>query len=149
MTKIRRAQAGDMPAAAGIVNAWIDETAWMPRVHPPDDVIRFYRDVVFENKRVWVAENDGCIVGLMALDGSMISALYLGQNARRQGLGSQLIELAKQASAAELTLWTFVANRAAQQFYAVNGFQEVRRTDGDNEEGLPDILFKWQPKAGA
>ena len=149
MTRIRRAQAGDMPAAAGIVNDWIDETPWMPRVHPPDDVIRFYRDVVFAKQQVWVAENDGLVAGLMALDGAMISALYLGQNVRRQGVGSQLIKVAKQASAAELSLWTFVANGAARQFYAAHGFKEVHRTDGDNEEGLPDILFKWQPKAGA
>ena len=99
MTRIRRAQAGDMPAAAGIVNDWIDETPWMPRVHPPDDVIRFYRDVVFAKQQVWVAENDGLVAGLMALDGAMISALYLGQNVRRQGVGSQLIDIAKQASA--------------------------------------------------
>lgn len=32
-------------------------------------------------------------------------------------------------------------------FYERHGFVEVRRTPGDNEEGEPDILYRWQPTA--
>ena len=41
-------------------------------------------------------------------------------------------------------LWTFVANAPARRFYAREGFVEVRRTGGENEEGLPDVLLKWR-----
>ena len=44
-----------------------------------------------------------------------------------------------------LTLWTFVANEGARRFYAREGFVEVGRTEGENEEGLPDVLLAWKP----
>jgi putative acetyltransferase len=42
-----------------------------------------------------------------------------------------------------LSLWTFQANEGARRFYAREGFAEVRMTEGDNEEGLPDVLLEW------
>ncbi len=42
-----------------------------------------------------------------------------------------------------LKLWTFQANEDARRFYIREGFREVRMTDGDNEEGLPDVMLEW------
>lgn len=53
-----------------------------------------------------------------------------------------------QQATGPVELWTFVANTGAQSFYRREGFAEMRRTDGDNEEHLPDILYRWQPEAG-
>jgi hypothetical protein len=44
-------------------------------------------------------------------------------------------------------LWTFVANAGARRFYAREGFVEARRTEGENEEGLPDVLLTWRAPA--
>ncbi len=33
--------------------------------------------------------------------------------------------------------------RALHRFYEAHGFVEVDRTEGDNEEGQPDILYCW------
>jgi putative acetyltransferase len=38
-----------------------------------------------------------------------------------------------------LSLWTFQANERARR----EGFAEVRMTEGDNKEGLPDVLLEW------
>jgi hypothetical protein len=43
------------------------------------------------------------------------------------------------------SLWTFQANLGARRFYERHGCRQVRRTDGDNEENLPDILYEYRP----
>ncbi|SDP33303.1 L-amino acid N-acyltransferase YncA [Phyllobacterium sp. YR620] len=139
---IRAARLRDMPACADIVNTWIDATDWMPRVHSPDEVAEFYRDTVFERFEVFVADRDEQIAGMVALaPDNMVSALYVHADARRQGVGKALLDRAKREATGPVQLWTFVANRAAQAFYKHEGFMEVRRTEGDNEEQLPDILY--------
>jgi len=42
-----------------------------------------------------------------------------------------------------LSLWVFEANVDAIRFYKRHGFKEVRRTQGENDEGIPDILMEW------
>ncbi|MEO1680572.1 MAG: GNAT family N-acetyltransferase [Pseudomonadota bacterium] len=139
--RLRQGVAEDAPACAAILNSWIDATPWMPRVHPADDVVRHYREDVFAKRVVWVAGDP--VLGFLALDTEtgLVTALYVG--APGQGIGTALLDRAKE-SRSELELWTFVANEGARRFYAREGFGEVRRTEGDNEERLPDILFRWE-----
>jgi GNAT superfamily N-acetyltransferase len=143
---IRAAKLRDMSECAEIVNAWIDATKWMPRVHPKEDVAEFYRDTVFTRFQVFVAENDNHIAGMIALSpDNTVSALYVHGGHRHMGVGKALLDHAKHEADGPVELWTFVANRDAQAFYKREGFKEVGRTDGDNEEKLPDILYRWQP----
>jgi hypothetical protein len=67
---------------------------------------------------------------------------------RGRGIGETLITAAKQAVKPPLSLMTFVANSAAQAFDRKNGFVETDRTDGDNEEGQPDLCFTWPGTIG-
>jgi GNAT superfamily N-acetyltransferase len=142
---LRAGRPEDAAACAAILNAWIDATPWMPRVHPPDDVERTYREHVLASRDVTVAERAGGVVGFMALGPrGFVEGLYLAESARGQGIGSALVAAAKARHPAGLSLWTFAANLPAQRFYRAHGFAEARRTDGENEEGLPDILFTWR-----
>ncbi|WP_420332429.1 GNAT family N-acetyltransferase [Roseibium sp.] len=149
--KIRRAQRQDMARCGEILNGWIDETPWMPRVHSHEDVVRYHTDFVFDNRAVLVAENDGNEVqGFAATSAdAVVTGFYLAPEARNKGIGHQLLSRVKQANPSGLGLWTFVANTGAQRFYEREGFSEQRRTDGDNEENLPDILYSWQPEGAA
>ena len=70
----------------------------------------------------------------------MVTALYVAQPG--QGRGKALLDHAKDQETG-LTLWTFIANQRARRFYAREGFSEVGRTEGDNEEGLPDMRLSW------
>jgi GNAT superfamily N-acetyltransferase len=145
---LRRAGPEDAAACAAILNDWIDATDWMPRVHPPDDVVLYYRDHVLATNEVMVAERGGAVAGFLALGaGGFVSALYLAPEARGRGVGAALVGAAKARCPGGLTLWTFVANEPARRFYARQGFVEVRRTDGDNEERLPDVLLAWRESA--
>ena len=141
---VRAARSQDMVACAEILNAWIDETPWMPRLHDPEGVVKHYRTEVAANRRTLVAVVESAIVGFATLsrDG-FITALYVAPKFRRKGIGGLLLSRAKTELGAEARLWTFQANLASQAFYARHGFVESNRTSGDNEEGLPDILLEW------
>jgi len=143
---LRAARSEDAAACAAIFNAWVDATPWMPRVHPADDVERFYREHIMATCQVTVAEADGRVLGFTAVDGEgLVASFYLAPEARGRGVGRALLDAAKAERPEGLMLWAFVANAGALRFYAREGFVEVARTDGDNEEGLPDVMLRWKP----
>lgn len=145
--KVRFAALEDMPACAMILNNWIDETPWMPRVHNPADVVRHYRETVFPYEQTLVARQGEILLGFCTLSGeNYISALYIAPAGRGRGIGKRLVDRARSLAPEGLRLWTFQANDGARRFYAREGFREVRRTEGDNEEKLPDILLEWKPE---
>jgi GNAT superfamily N-acetyltransferase len=139
---LRPARPEDAAACASIFNAWVDATDWMPRVHPPEDVERHFRETVLPTRAVTVAERGG-VLGFIAVGDGQVEGLYLAPEARGRGVGTALVDRAKAAWPAGLALWAFAANAPARRFYARRGFIELRRTDGDNEEGLPDVLLCW------
>ena len=87
---------------------------------------------------------DAAPIGYLALDAEegFITSFFLKAEARGAGVGKRLLDNAK-AGAEMLQLWTFVENEGARRFYKREGFAEADRSDGDNEEGLPDILYRW------
>ena len=143
--RLRPAVAEDAAACAAIFDDWVEATDWMPRVHPADDVERHYREHVLAVCAVTVAEVDGRVAGFLALDPEgLVGGLYLAPEARGRGVGGAL-DAAKARRPEGLTLWTFVANAGARRFYAREGFVEAGRTEGENEEGLADVLLAWKP----
>ena len=145
---LRPGRATDAGACAAIFNAWVDATDWMPRVHPAEDVARHYREHVLATCRVIVAESGGAVVGFVGVDGEgYVAALFVADEARGQGVGASLLAAAKALRPEGLTLWTFAANAGARRFYARRGFVEAGGTDGDNEEGLPDVMMTWRAVA--
>ena len=132
------------PACAAILDAWIDENGWMPRLHTREAIETHVRDVVFAMRRAWVALENDTPIGFLALDiEGCITALYVAAPARGRGVGHTLLDAAK-AEERALTLWAFEPNVGARRFYEREGFVEVRQTDGDNEEGVPDVLMGWK-----
>jgi GNAT superfamily N-acetyltransferase len=144
--RLRPGEPKDAPVCAAILNDWIDRTEWMPRCHPPDDVERYFREEVLPNRTVVMADRTAPC-GFIAIDmgDRLVTALYLAPEARGQGVGKALVDYAKALLSDHVSLWTFLANARARAFYAREGFREVRRTEGDNEEGLPDVLLRWRP----
>ena len=81
--------------------------------------------------------------GFLSRQAQDIQALYLAPTARGQGVGRELLGLAKEHSDS-LGLWTFQANMRARRFYTQNGFIEDQMTDGQgNDEKLPDVHMSW------
>ena len=90
-----------------------------------------------------MVEADDAIAGVMVLNDNWIDQLYIDPEWTGQGLGSSLIDKAKTEHPEILELWTFESNVGAQRFYERHGFIAVGRTDGENEEGAPDIHYRW------
>ncbi|MEM9045599.1 MAG: GNAT family N-acetyltransferase [Pseudomonadota bacterium] len=148
MIEIRPARPSDVEGCAGILNAWIDATDWMPRCHSRASVAAHFRDDVIAHRTVWIAERYSLMQGFLALNrAGLVTDFYLTEDARGQGLGSRLLKLAKETRSEGLSLWTFQANHGARAFYAREGFLETHQTDGVNEEGLPDVFLEWCPAA--
>jgi GNAT superfamily N-acetyltransferase len=143
--QIRAARTQDMVQCAAIVNEWIDETDWMPRLHAHEEVVRFYKTEVAAERKVFVVASGSQIVGMMAIgEDHLVTALYVKQGFRRQGVGRMLLDRAKRECRDDVRLWTFQQNQDALDFYRHEGFVVINRTDGDNEEGLPDVLMEWR-----
>ena len=144
---IRKATLNDMSACAAIRNDWTDATQWMPRVYPRDDVERHYRETVFAERDAYVVDDSESVVAMIFLsDDAEVTSLYVAADQRGRGYGKALLDQAKSVFPSGLQLWTFVENTGARRFYEREDFVEEQRTDGDNEEGLADIHFRWDGK---
>jgi GNAT superfamily N-acetyltransferase len=114
-------------------------------VHPDDDVRTYFATVVLPTCATWVADEDGTLLGILVLKGSWVDHLYVDAGRTGQGTGTRLLEHAKQQRPDGLDLWAFQANTGARRFYERHGFVAVEETDGDNEEGEPDVRYRWTP----
>jgi ribosomal protein S18 acetylase RimI-like enzyme len=93
---------------------------------------------------MWVAERNGEILGYAALEGSTLEHLYLHPDARRQGIGTLLLNEVKRHSPDGLSLHVFQQNTDARAFYEHYGFVVINTTDGHgNMENLPDMTMRW------
>lgn len=74
-----------------------------------------------------------------------IDQLYVDPECTGKGLGTRLVDVAKASRPGGLQLWTFQANHRARCFYERHGFTSAEATQGDNEEGAPDVRYEWRP----
>ena len=117
---------------------------WLPKLHTEADDRRFFGERVLRECEVLVVRRSGAPVGFLALKGDMVEHLYVHPEAQREGIGSALLDAAKDRRPSGLRLWVFERNSGARAFYARHGFAEVTHTDGSgNEEREPDVLLAW------
>lgn len=142
---LRPARSLDAGATGDILHGFARENDWMPELYSAAETIAFCGQMI-DKGWVTVAEQGGQVAGFLAVNGTEVHCLYLSPAARNQGIGAQLLNSAK-AGRGELALYAFQANTGACRFYERNGFVEVARSDGaDNDEHLPDIRFVWRQK---
>jgi GNAT superfamily N-acetyltransferase len=148
LTSLRRATLDDMPAAARLHrHVMRTSLSFLPELHTPEEDVRFFSEKLFPTTEFWVAEDDGAVVGYIAFKPDFIDHLYLHPDHQDRGLGVQLLDKAR-AGARLLRLWTFQANAKARRFYEREGFTAELMTDGaDNEEHMPDVLYRWERPA--
>jgi len=144
---LRRAELDDAPEVADV---WLRSRhasipAIPPPVHTDDEVRGWFATIVLPEREVWVLDADGeGIVGLLVLEDGWVDQLYLAPGRTGQGFGSRLLGVAKERNPSGLELWTFQSNVGARRFYERHGFVVVASTDGNNEEGAPDVHYRWR-----
>ena len=144
MHAMRRGQTGDVEAVARLFRT-VRRTClpYLRDLHTADEDLGFFRDRVFAECEVWVAEAEA-IEGFIAFRPGWVDHLYVQPERQGQGLGKAMLALSMQRPA-PLRLWVFQRNTAAIRFYRARGFCEIERTDGmRNEEREPDLLMEWR-----
>ncbi|MGI9606478.1 MAG: GNAT family N-acetyltransferase [Acidimicrobiales bacterium] len=111
-------------------------------IHPDHEVRQWFREQFAPSHEIWFAVVRGLPVGVLALGEGWVEQLYVLSDHTNSGVGSRLLHAAMDRQDS-LDLWTFEANVDARRFYERHGFVEVDRTDGDNEEGAPDVRYRW------
>jgi GNAT superfamily N-acetyltransferase len=122
--------------------------AYAPLVHAPDAVHGWITHVLIPSGGVTVAHDGDTLAGMSAHahDGALtwLDQLYVCPTRQREGIGARLLAHVQALTPVALQLRTFQPNTAAIAFYARHGFVEIGRGDGrDNEEGCPDLLYRW------
>jgi len=145
VSMVRRAEKADHRTATEVLlrSRHASVPAIPPLVHSDEEVKRHFVGTVMPSAEVWVAEVDETVTGVLVLNGNWIEQLYVDPDWTNQRLGAALVERAKAERPEALDLWTFKSNQGAQRFYERHGFRAVGGTDGDNEEGEPDIHYRW------
>jgi GNAT superfamily N-acetyltransferase len=142
---IRLAGSDDVDAIADVFVASFAGLTFLPRLHTETDTRRWIRTEMFPRHEVWVAEEEGEIVGFAALSGDLLGHLYVHPDAQGRGVGTALLGLVKAERPSGFRLWTFQRNEGARRFYERHGCALVQLTDGSgNEEQEPDALYVWQ-----
>jgi dephospho-CoA kinase/ribosomal protein S18 acetylase RimI-like enzyme len=144
--RIRQARADD---AESIGRLFIDSFAtltYLPSLHTDEETMDFFANIVMRDQDVLVAETDGRISGFIAMHEDMVHHLYIRPDLRRHGIGSALLERAKEWMPSGFRLWVFQENLPARRFYEKHGLRVIEETDGSrNEERTPDALYEWRP----
>jgi GNAT superfamily N-acetyltransferase len=144
--RIRGAAPADAEAVADVFLAAKAEVTYLPELHTEMETRRWIGDVVLRGLEVWVAEENGRVVGFSALGDDLLEHLYVHPQAQNRGVGTALLTVAKERRPRGFRLWVFQKNAGARRFYERHGLTLARRTDGrDNEEREPDALYEWSP----
>ena len=143
---LRHARSTDAGRTGEILYQYFEAAPWSENPYTVAEIIGYCGRMI-EDGWVTVGEMDGRIEGFLARNGEEICALYLSSKVNGQGLGRILLDHAK-TEVGKLRLTTEQANIGAQRFYQREGFVEVSRSDGaENDENLPDITYVWPKEA--
>lgn len=81
-------------------------------------------NVYLPNAETWVAEQNGNVVGFIALIGNEVGAIFVDATLHNGGIGTALMDKAKDLRG-DLEVEVFEANSIGRQFYAKSGFRPL------------------------
>jgi ribosomal protein S18 acetylase RimI-like enzyme len=112
--------------------------------HPLAAQLRYLEETVVSENQVQVVLDKGGagVIGFMASTPEKISQLYVHVSHQHKGIGSMLVNLAKQRSRGRLRLFTFRVNKGAQRFYERHGFKVIGHGFEESWQ-LEDLEYEW------
>jgi ribosomal protein S18 acetylase RimI-like enzyme len=119
--------------------------------NPIEGLKQYFLEEVVPNNDVRVALLGREIVGFVAITPESVSHLYVRIGFQRTGLGTSMLEWAKDQSNGTLWLYTFAQNARACAFYERSGFRDIAHGYAEPWPGatpLEDVRFEWR-RSGA
>jgi ribosomal protein S18 acetylase RimI-like enzyme len=118
--------------------------------HSLEQAREFFVTHVLRDCEVFVAERAGVLLlGLIAVAPGWVRQLAVFPGHQRQGIGTQLLEKARELSPGGLRLHTFQQNAAARAFYEKHGFRAVAFGMAREPENCPDVEYCWPANAAS
>lgn len=134
-----------MAHADELIALWrssFESAVGVPEPHTHEQQRDYFLRTVLANNRVRVAMARGQVVGFIAASDERIDQLYVHREHQGIGIGSQLLQWAKNQSRGHLVLFTFERNNQAQRFYEARDFRITGR-GFESQWQLPDIRYEW------
>lgn len=137
---MREFQAGDLEA---VMTIWLNANLEAHDFIDPEYWLRNYNAVktMIPQAEVWVSENENGINGFIGLMDDYIAGIFVGSLARSAGIGSQLLDRAKQ-NQKSLRLSVYQKNTTAVSFYRKRGFQ-IHKESVDPETAELEYTMIW------
>lgn len=89
---------------------------------PPETVLQ-----LMDSRTVWVAVNNGDVIGTASLDGDTVRTVFVSPSAQGSGVGQRLMQTMEAAALEKnLKVLRVPASLTARNFYARLGYNEVR-----------------------
>lgn len=106
---------------------------------------RFHNDLVVQGS-VWIAELENWIVGFVVVtkNNQYLDQLFVHTDYHNRGIGSALLNKAKEICPQGLTLCTLQQNMQARAFYERHGFK-VSKLSINKINGQPNVIYYWVP----
>lgn len=145
---IRQFKASDEARAAEIwLKAGLDEYTYLPQFQALDEekALRVFHEIIVLKSDIWLEVDKSCVKGFIAIQGSYIDRLYIDPEFQRQGVGTALLQWAKEKHSTGLELRTHQQNRRACEFYEKLGFVAVKYGISPPPESVPDVVYHWRP----
>jgi len=111
--------------------------------YSPEDDLSFFTGTLLKDCRVWLAIAKTRPVGLLAINGDSVEQLYIDPIEQRRGIGTALLNFAKEKSPTRLQLHTHQVNVGARTFYETHGFRAVKFGVSPAPENEPDVRYEW------
>lgn len=144
---IRPYQSSDLEAIVNLwYHTWHETFPHLSHPHPYSVWRTRFQAHLAVQATVWLAEVDNSIVGFIAilLSERSIDQLFVHPQYHDRGIGSALLNQAKQLCPQGLTLYTLQVNAKACAFYERHGFKRGRLSV-NKFNGQPNVEYRWHP----
>jgi putative acetyltransferase len=142
--RLRRGEPEDVAPVARMMRSTYDRMTFIPRLHTPEEDLAYVTGL-FADHEAWVADDGVNVLGFAILSADVLLQIHVDPDQQNQGIGTRLLDQAKERRPAGFSLWTFQKNVGARRFYERHGLEVVQETDGEgNEEREPDVQYAWR-----
>ncbi|MBA5706122.1 N-acetyltransferase [Pseudomonas fulva] len=133
-----------LPDTDAVLQIWLDASVqahhFVPRAFW-EGQLEAMRTVYLPASETFVFEQHATVEGFISLLGETVAALFVAPASQGMGIGSRLLDYAKQRSA-RLELKVYSANQSAVAFYQRSGFSIVAHGE-DEHTGATELTLQW------